>query len=98
MALQAKLTVNISKQGGRYLAYSPALDISTSGKTETEAKRRFGELVPLFFDELEETGTVADVLTELGWKKGAAQRSKPRAWMPPKHKSKQISVRIPTMA
>ncbi len=92
------LTVNIAKQGSRYIAHAPALDISTSGKTEAEAKRRFSELVPLFIEELEEAGTTAEVLTELGWKKEASHKTKSSQWMPPTYKSEQVSVRIPVAA
>jgi predicted RNase H-like HicB family nuclease len=98
MEFKANLTVNIRKQGGRYIAYSPALDLATSGKTEAEAKRRFGELVPLFIEELEEAGTTTDVLGELGWQKGAAGKTKSAAWMPPSHKSEEVAVRIPVAA
>lgn len=94
--MKAEISFQLSKQGNRYLAYSPALDISTSGKTEAEAKKRFGSLVPLFLDELIEAGTLFDVLTELGWKKeGGAKTS---GWKPPVTKNEQLQVRIPVAA
>jgi len=94
--MKADISFQISKQGTRYLAYSPALDISTSGKTESEAKKRFSELVPLFLEELIEAGTLFDVLTELGWKKkGSAKTS---GWKPPVTKDAQMQVRIPVAA
>ncbi len=92
MELKANLTVSIRKQGGRFVAYSPALDISTSGKTEAQAKKRFIELVNLFVEELEEAGTTADVLRELGWTKAG---SGTRNWMPPTYKTQKIPLRIP---
>lgn len=94
--MKAEISFQVSKQGNRYIAYSPALDISTSGKTETEAKKRLGELVPLFFDELIEAGTLADVLAELGWKKEGV--AKTASWKPPVIKSEQVSVRVPVAA
>jgi len=92
------LTVNISKQGRRFVAYSPALDISTSGKDEVEAKKRFEELVAIFFEELKETGTTDDVLTELGWHKGqpTTPKSTVSEWMPPH--TTQVEVRVPAFA
>ena len=97
MSYQANLTVTISRQGRRYVAYAPALDISTSGKTETEAKKRFEELVQLFMEELEEAGTTAAVLTELGWTKQSAGRAR-SPWVPPVTKSAHVHVRIPAFA
>lgn len=63
------LPVSITKQGKRYVAYSPVLDLSTSGKNEKEAKKNFAEIVGIFFDEIIEKETIHDVLTELGWQK-----------------------------
>jgi predicted RNase H-like HicB family nuclease len=92
---KASLGVGLSKQGSRYVAYSPALDISTSGKTEAEAKKRFSELVPLFFEELVDAGTLDEVLSELGWKKEGTKKA---GWRPPHIKNEQVQVRIPVAA
>jgi len=82
----------ITKQNKCFVAYTPVLDISTSGKTEKEAKVRFVELVNIFLEELIEAGTVNDVLSELGWKK------EQKKWIPPKiMSSKSISLRIPAL-
>jgi hypothetical protein len=87
------LPVLITKQGRRFVAYTPALDISTSGKSEKEAKVRFGELANLFLEEIVEEGTVANVLFELGWKKVK------RTWTPPKMISTQsVGFRVPLFA
>ena len=72
------LPVMITKQNKRFVAYTPALDIATSGKTEKEVKKRFSEIVKLFLEEIIEAGTVSDVLTELGWKK------EKESWTPPR--------------
>lgn len=97
MDMQANLSVAISKQGKRFVAYSPALDISTSGKSESEVKRRFTEIVGIFFEELEETGTTEDVLQELGWTKRGNARSL-SGWKPPVVKTEDMRVRIPAAA
>lgn len=95
--VKLSLAVNISKQGSRFVAYSPALDISTSGKDEVEAKRRFGELVDIFFEELQESGATEDVLTELGWNKSRpAQTHAASQWLPPR--TVQVEVRVPALA
>ena len=90
---QIKLTVNILKQAGRYVVYSPALDFSTSGKTEKEAKKRFGEASFLLIEELDKAGTLSDVLLELGWHQAQKQ------WSPPEIISQDaVGVRMPIAA
>jgi hypothetical protein len=84
------LSVVITKQGKRFVAYAPALDISTSAKSAREVKTRFAELANVFFEEIIEAGTVNDVLTELGWKKAQKQ------WTPPQVVSAgALNLRIP---
>ncbi|MEK7537372.1 MAG: hypothetical protein AAB619_00155 [Patescibacteria group bacterium] len=47
------LPVSILREGKRFIAYTPALDLSTSGKTFEQAKQRFEEAAELFFEETE---------------------------------------------
>lgn len=90
---QIKLTIHILKQAKRYIAYSSALDLSTSGRSEKEAKNRFGEAAMVFLEELGKAGTLPDVLQELGWKQVRRQ------WSPPKIISQEaVGVRIPIAA
>ena len=85
--------MQITKQNKRFVAYTPALDISTSGKSVKEARERFAELAHIFFEEIIAAGTVDDVLSELGWKK--AQKK----WSPPKVVSSQsIGLEMPVFA
>ena len=67
--IQFALSVTVIKEGDSFIAYSPALDLSTVGDTFDEAKKRFGEAVQIFFEEITEKGTVEKALTELGWQK-----------------------------
>ena len=67
------LVVNILKQANRYIVYSPALDLSTSGRSETEAKKRFGEAAMLLVEELDKAGTLGEILRELGWRQAQKQ-------------------------
>ena len=46
------LPVTIFKEGKNYVAYSPALDLSTSASTYKKAQARFSEIVEIFFEEL----------------------------------------------
>lgn len=90
--IEFNLPVSFIAERGKVVAYTPALDISTSGKDEGEARRRFGELVNIFFKDLVENNTVDAVLTELGWRKGQV------AWNPPKISQQSVSVRVPVTA
>lgn len=88
-----KLPVLITKQNKRFVAYTPALDLSTSGKTEKEVRKRFEEIAGLFLEEIIETGTANSVLEELGWKKIQ------KRWTPPKViSSKFVRLRMPSFA
>lgn len=87
------LPVVIMKQGRRFVAYTPALDISTSATTEKKVKTMFTELVHLFIEELEIRGTTHTVLTELGWRK------EQKKWSPPKVlNTSSLGVHMPTFA
>lgn len=87
------LPVSIIKEGASFVAYTPALDISTFGETLGGAKSNFEELVLLFFEELDRNGNADEVLTSLGWRKIAEQ------WSAPKEVEHSIETfRVPTPA
>ena len=71
------LPVSIFKEKNIFIAYSPALDLSTSGKNFNEVRKRFKEVVKIFFDELSDKDTLDQVLQEYGWKKTKQQWSAP---------------------
>jgi predicted RNase H-like HicB family nuclease len=91
-SFELNLPVSFITEGNQVVAYTPALDISTSGKDEAEAKARFSELVAIFFKDLAENNTVDAVLSELGWQKVAQQ------WNPPVVSQQSLSVRVPVFA
>jgi len=82
--IKTKLPVSIFREGDSFIAYTPALDISTSGKSYSQVKKRFGELVETFLEEIVKTGNLNDVLSDLGWEKIKKQ------WMPPAMISQKI--------
>lgn len=91
--LSYSLPVVITKQGKRYVAYTPALDISTSGKSAKDAQKKFAELAEIFFEEIIEAGTANAVLSELGWQKARNE------WRPPQVVlSRSTLVRVPAFA
>lgn len=88
--LEFKLPVSVLKEGKKYIAYTPALDLSTSGKNYEEVKKRFGEIVNIFFEELIKKETLEDVLRNLGWNRVQAK------WNPPVVVSQNFhNVRVP---
>ena len=90
---RSQLPVTITKQNRRFVASSPALDISTSGKSVKDVQNQFVELAGIFPEEIIQAGTVSDVLSELGWQKVE------KKWNPPQVISSDfIGVQIPTFA
>lgn len=67
--LEVNIPVSVLKEDKRFIAYSPALDLSTSGKTYNEVQRRFKEIVEIFFEELIKKNALEEALKELGWKR-----------------------------
>ena len=54
--LNLQLPVSVFKEGKHFIAYTPVLDLSTSGKNYEEVKKRFKESVSIFFEELVKKG------------------------------------------
>ena len=78
--IRAKLPVEIFKEEKQFIAYCPALDISTSADTLAKVKKMFSELVSVFFEETLKMGTLEKVLEQCGWTKA----TKPKLhWKPP---------------
>lgn len=85
---QFSIPVSILKEGSSYVAYSPAVDLSTVGDSFEESQKRFEEAIKIFFDELTEKGTLEEVLLDLGWKKHKNQL------VPPQVVSNQITSKV----
>ena len=82
------LPVSFISEGTQVVAYTPALDLSTTGNDETEARKNFAEIVAIFFEDLIENGNMEAVLYDLGWKKVQS------TWEPPFVSQTSIPVRI----
>lgn len=89
--IQFALPVSILREGDSYIAYTPALDLSTVGDSFEEAKLRFEESVGLFFEEISKKGTLEEVLLELGWEKHNAKFTPPVVIA---HNTEQFSIPI----
>ena len=81
--IEARIPVIIFEEGGKTVAYSPAIDLSTFGSTEIQARKRFIEAASIFFDEIARMGTTDEVLSECGWSKLPDKET----WLPPKYKT-----------
>lgn len=91
-----QVPVTFIREGKNVIAYCPLLDLSTYGRDMREARKRFASAVKLFLDELEDMGTLHDVLTELGWK---LEKKNNPVWIPPKVVSqKDMDIKIPVCA
>lgn len=88
----ANIPVLFFEEGDKIIAYSPALDISSCGDTEEHAQVRFTEAVSIFLEELEQMGTLAEVLEECGWRRTPTKRT----WVPPVYRQiKNEPIKIP---
>lgn len=88
--LEFKLPVSILREGKKFIAYTPALDLSTSGDSHKEVRERFSEIVNIFFEEVVKKGTLDEVLRSSGWRR---IRTK---WQPPIVISQESqTVRVP---
>jgi predicted RNase H-like HicB family nuclease len=63
------LTVQVWKEAATHIAYAPELDISSCGKTASQAKSRLREAISLFIEEAERMGTLSDILEEAGFER-----------------------------
>lgn len=95
--ISAKLPVEVFKEGKQFVAYCPALDISTSAESLAEARKMFVEMADIFFEEVIKMGTLEDVLLQCGWRKV----SRPKLhWEPPKRQfitelQQEVSIPCP---
>ena len=80
------------REKNSYIAFSPALDLSTCGRTFDEAKKNFVEIVDIFFEECIAMGTLKEALESCGWVK-----DRKRGWEPPVYIGEE-RIDLPLMA
>lgn len=68
-SISFNLPVSFFMQGSEVIAYTPALDISTYGKSKADAQKNFEELVDTFFESFDDARELRQVLESLGWTK-----------------------------
>jgi predicted RNase H-like HicB family nuclease len=67
---------HIFKEGDAYVAYVPALDVSSCGATDEEARRNIRDAVRGFLAASADLGTLDEILREAGYdREGDAWRA-----------------------
>jgi len=61
--------VHIFKEGAMFVAYVPALDVSSCGHTDEEARRNIRDAVRGFLAVSAEMGTLDEILREAGYER-----------------------------
>ena len=88
--MDIQFTADIFKEGARYVAHSPELDLSSCAGTETRARENLIEAVRLFLEEADKMGTIEQILQESGYTR------RDGAWQAPRLISRQrASVALP---
>jgi predicted RNase H-like HicB family nuclease len=64
-----RFTVQVWKENGKYIAYSPELDVSSFGDSVSHAKTRLREAVTLFLEGALRLGTLEEILSEAGFER-----------------------------
>jgi predicted RNase H-like HicB family nuclease len=59
---------HLFKEGDAYVAYVPALDLSSCGATDEEARRNIRDAVRGFLATSADLGTLDEILNEAGYK------------------------------
>ena len=65
-AIKMNLQVALFKEENQFVAYCPALELSSYGDNPKEAKQAFEEALEIFIEETSEKGTLENALLQLG--------------------------------
>jgi len=75
---EAELPVEVKREGGRYIASCPLLDVCSQGLTRRKALENLGEALHLFIRSCYERGTLTRVLKASGFVPSKAPGRTPR--------------------
>lgn len=73
--LNVNVQVALFQEDGIWVAYCPALEVSSYGDNKDEAKEAFEEAMQIFLAETDRKGTLERYLLKLGWQ--LQQKPKP---------------------
>ncbi|MDJ0366773.1 hypothetical protein QMK33_16585 [Hymenobacter sp. H14-R3] len=65
---QVEVVLVLDEDSGQYVAYCPALEVSSYGDTEEEAQAAFEDALAIFIKDTTERGTLDQLLLALGWR------------------------------
>ena len=65
--IAVRVQVAFIREGKYIVAYAPALELSSYGKTQIQAQQAFAGAMKVFLDETERKGTLERILLKLGW-------------------------------
>jgi hypothetical protein len=68
ISIKGKVPVVFFREERMIIVYSPALDLSTCGKTIPEAQKNFSACLKIYLAETIKHGTLEKDLLKLGWK------------------------------
>lgn len=80
-SINVNVQVALFQEDGIWIAYCPALEVSSYGDDQSDAKQAFEEAMKIFLAETERKGTLEKYLLKLGWQlqqKPKAMYNQPR--------------------
>ena len=80
--------VLLVKEGEFFVTYCPALEVSSYGHSEKEAKSGFEEALKIFIEETEKRGSFEKALLKMGW---SLKQLPIPSYIPPKTKLTSLS-------
>ena len=79
-SFHVNVEVLLFEEHGSFVAYCPALELSSYGDDKNDAKNAFEEALKIFIDDTSKKGTLEKFLLKLGWQ----LQQKPKAnYQPP---------------
>ncbi len=66
-SINVNVQVVLFQEDGIWVAYCPALELSSYGDDENDAKEAFEEAMQIFLSETDRKGTLERCLLKLGW-------------------------------
>ena len=95
--IQVKVDVLLFEEHGSFVAYCPALELSSYGDDQIDAKKAFDGAMKIFIKETTSKGTLEKYLLKLGWQ---LQQKPKMVYQPPTfsiQESKRFLNKNPTI-
>ncbi len=89
--MTVEVDIFFAKEGGYWVVYCPALNLSSYGDSREDAHQAFDEAVRIFVNDTTAKGTLEKVLIGLGWK---LQYMPKPVYDPPVYTARQVSEQL----